>query len=172
MSTLRWNRSSNIFSISQESAWPYQPYISFVVNTATPADVTLHFRIPQWTSHASIAVNGKRWVGDLIPGRFAAVKRTWKDGDRIELELSLPVRLEAIDSAHPDTVAVMRGPLVLFALKPAQNSPMPTFAKNALVNLQQVSQRDWRCNANGAVYHFVPFTEVGSEPYTTYLRTT
>jgi len=133
--------------------------------------MTLHFRIPQWTSHAAIAINGKRSAGDIVPGRFAAVRRTWKDGDRIELELSLPVRLEAIDPEHPDTVAVMRGPLVLFALKPEQNNPMPAFARSALLNLQQVSQREWRSNANGAVYRFVPFTEVGSQPYTTYLRT-
>ncbi len=49
---------------------------------------------------------------------------------------------------------------------------MPSFARNALVNLQQVSQREWRSNANGAVHRFVPVTEVGSEPYTTYLHTT
>jgi hypothetical protein len=49
---------------------------------------------------------------------------------------------------------------------------MPSFTKNALVHLQQVSQREWRSNADGAVHRFVPFTEVGSEPYTTYLRTT
>ena len=44
--------------------------------------------------------------------------------------------------------------------------------RTILMNLQQVSQREWRSTANGAVYRFVPFTEVGSEPYTTYLRTT
>jgi uncharacterized protein len=100
------------------------------------------------------------------------VKRTWNDGDRIELELPLPVRLEAIDTQHPNTVAVLRGPLVLFALKPEQNSPLPSFGRNALLNLQQVSQREWRSYGDGAVHRFVPFTEVGSEPYTTYLRTT
>jgi len=134
--------------------------------------MTVHFRIPQWTRNASLAVNGEHWAGDLEPGRFAAVKRTWKGGDRVELELPLPVRLEAIDPQHPDTVAVLRGPLVLFALKPEQNSSMPSFARNALLNLQQVSQREWRSNADGKVHRFVPFTEVGSEPYTTYLRIT
>jgi len=171
-STLRWNRSGNVLSISQESAWPYEPNISFVVNSQIPADMIVHFRIPQWTSNALLAVNGEHWAGDLEPGRFAAVKRTWKGGDRVELELPLPVRLEAIDPQHPDTVAVLRGPLVLFALKPEQNSSMPSFARNALLNLQQVSQREWRSNADGKVHRFVPFTEVGSEPYTTYLRIT
>jgi uncharacterized protein len=112
-------------SLSQDSAWPYEPNISFVVNTATPAHMTLNFRIPEWSNHASLTVNRKRWAEHIKPGRFAAVKRTWNNGDRVELHLPLPVRLEAIDSQHPDTVAVMRGPLVLFALKPEQNSPMP-----------------------------------------------
>ena len=47
----------------------------------------------------------------------------------MQLELPLVSRLEAIDSQHPNTVAVMRGPLVLFALKPLQTSPMPSFGR-------------------------------------------
>jgi DUF1680 family protein len=171
-STLRWSRGRNIISLTQESAWPYEQNISFIVNTATPAEMALHFRIPQWTTHASLTINGKVWSGDLQPGRFAAVQRTWKNGDRVELELPLPFRLEAIDPRHPETVAILRGPLVLFALKPEQDSPMPSFSRSALTQLQQVSQREWRCHAGDVTYRFVPFTEVGSEPYTTYLRAT
>jgi hypothetical protein len=170
-STLRWSRGSNLFSLIQTSAWPYDPNISFTVNTATPSEMTLHFRIPEWTRGPSLSVNEQRWAGELEPGRFAAVKRTWKNDDRVELELPLPSRLEAIDSQHPNTVAAMRGPLVLFALKPEQTSPMPAFTKNALLNLQQVSQRQWQAHARGATFRFVPFTEVGSEPYTTYVQT-
>jgi uncharacterized protein len=170
-STLRWSCNGEFLSLAQNTSWPHEPNILFVLKTATPTNMAIHFRIPEWTSHASLLINGKRWTGTLVPGRFAAVKRIWKDGDRIELELPLPLRLEAIDPLHPETVAVMRGPLVLFALKPAQNSPMPTFHRNALMNLQQVSQREWRSYAGAATYRFVPFTEVGSEPYTTYLQT-
>ncbi|MGO8720604.1 MAG: beta-L-arabinofuranosidase domain-containing protein [Acidobacteriaceae bacterium] len=170
-STLRWSRTDSAFSLTQTSAWPYDSNISFTVNTATPSEMTLHFRIPAWTEGASLSVNGRRWAGALEPGRFAGVKRTWKSGDRVELELPLPSRLEAIDSRHPNTVAVMRGPLVLFALKPQQASPMPAFEKNELLHLQQLSQREWQARAGDARFRFVPFTEVGSEPYTTYLQT-
>jgi len=99
------------------------------------------------------------------------VKRTWKDGDRVELELPLVTRLQAIESRHPNTVAVMRGPLVLFALKPLQSSPMPSFRKTSLLDLQRISQREWQVRGGNATYRLVPFTEVGSEPYTTYLHT-
>ena len=133
--------------------------------------MTVHFRIPAWTRGASLTVNGQRWNGSVTPGQFAAVKRTWKDGDRVELELPLVASLEAIDSQHPNTVAVMRGPLVLFALKPLQTSQMPSFGRNALLNLQRISQREWQVRSGDATYRLVPFTEVGSEPYTTYLQT-
>ena len=171
-STLRWSRGDGTFSITQESTWPYDPNISFVVNTATPSEMTVHFRIPAWTHGASLTVNGRRWGGEITPGQFAAVKRAWKNGDRVELELPLVSRLEAIDSQHPNTVAVMRGPLVLFALKPLQTSAMPSFGRNALLNVQRISQREWQVRGGGATYRLVPFTEVGSEPYTTYLQTT
>jgi hypothetical protein len=90
----------------------------------------------------------------------------------VELDLPLITRLEAIDPRHPNTVAVMRGPLVLFALKSLQTSPMPSFDKNTLLNLQQISQQEWQVRSGTATYRLVPFTQVGSEPYTTYLRLT
>jgi uncharacterized protein len=171
-STLRWSQGGNEFSLTQTSSWPYDPNISFVVNSATATERTIHFRIPAWTRAATLNVNGRPWAGELTPGQFASVQRTWKDGDRVELELPLTLRLEPIDSQHPNTVAVVRGPLGLFPLKPLQATAMPNFTRNSLLNLQRVSQREWRISGGDATYRLVPFTEVGSEPYTTYLQAT
>ena len=33
------------------------------------------------------------------------------DGDRVEFEVEMPLRLEAVDDANPNTVALMRGQL-------------------------------------------------------------
>src|SRR5207244_11139192 len=63
-----------------------------------------------------LAVNGKRTEGELTPGNFLALARTWKDGDRVEFEVAMPLRLEAVDDATPNTVALVRGPLALFAI--------------------------------------------------------
>ena len=60
-STLRWSRGDGAFALTQTSTWPYDPNISFVVNTATPSEMTIHFRIPAWTRAASLAINGQRW---------------------------------------------------------------------------------------------------------------
>ena len=74
-----------------------------------------------------LSVNGKRVSEAATPGTFAAVRRTWKDGDRVELELPMPLRLQPVDANHPKLVALMRGPLVLFAV--ADPSP-PSRALN------------------------------------------
>ena len=41
----------------------------------------------------------------------------------MELELPLKMRLEAIDAQHADTVALLRGPLVLMAVKGEAGRP-------------------------------------------------
>ena len=61
-------------------------------------------------------MNGKSVEEPLQPGTFVAVRRTWKSGDRIEFTLDRPMRLAPIDKQHPNQVAVMHGPLTLFAV--------------------------------------------------------
>ena len=65
--------------------------------------------------HRSLRVNGKPVPVETRLG-FATIERRWKDGDRIELDLPMPVRLVPINANHPDVVALVRGPQVLFAL--------------------------------------------------------
>jgi DUF1680 family protein len=42
-------------------------------------------------------VNGKRVLGSVGAGTFAEIRRQWKSGDRIEVEMPLTRRLESID---------------------------------------------------------------------------
>ncbi len=50
-----------------------------------------------------------------MPGRFAVIERQWRAGDRVVLTLPRPLRAEAVDTHHTDRVAMMQGPLALFA---------------------------------------------------------
>ena len=72
---------------------------------------------PAWARpNPVLSVNGKRVSDAVDPGTFASIRRTWKDGDRVELELPMPLRLEPVDANHQNMVALMQGPLVLFAV--------------------------------------------------------
>jgi DUF1680 family protein len=88
-----------------------------------------------------------------MPGTFAEIRREWKSGDRIDLELPRPKRLEAVDAQHPNTVALLQGPLVLMAVG---NVP------------ERITRADLL--AGKAPLQMMPFMDIGDELYTTYLR--
>jgi hypothetical protein len=169
-STLRWNENGAALSLTQEGEYPYEDRVTFTVTSSQPAELTLHFRIPEWAQGAEIFVNGTRQSGLATSGQFAAIRREWKSGDRVELELPLKMRLEPIDAQHTDTVALLRGPLVLMAVKEQQAAPLPKITREQLLAAKRVSEREWlAASANGPVT-MLPFSWIGSRPYTTYLK--
>jgi hypothetical protein len=169
-STLQWNENGVVLSLTQEGEYPFEDRVTFTLTSSQPAEHTLYFRIPAWAQGAQIWVNGARRKGVAIPGEFAAIKREWKTGDRVELELPLQMRLETIDAQHTDTVALLRGPLVLMAVKDKQEGPLPKVTRDQLLAARRVSEKQWQvASANGPVT-MLPFTWLGSRPYTTYMK--
>lgn len=169
-STLRWAESKTSLLLTQKSEYPYEDQITFTVRASRPTELTLNFRIPAWALEASISVNGVRQKGIAIPGQFAAIEREWKTGDQVELELPLKMRLEAIDAKHMDTVALLRGPLVLMAIKPQQKGPVPKMTREQLLTARRVSERQWESTSASGPVAMMPFTSIGDQPYTTYVK--
>lgn len=169
-STLRWNEGGTALSLRQEGNYPFEDHMRFTVDCSSPKELTLHFRIPAWAVGASVYINGARQKETVAPGQFASIRREWKTGDRVELELPLRMRLEAIDARHTDTVALMRGPLVLMAVKAQQRTPLPRMTREQLLAAERVSTWEWQVtSANGPVM-MLPFVWMGSRPYSTYVK--
>ena len=80
--------------------------------------------------------------GRSRPGKFARLNRTWKNGDRIEIEFDMPTALEAVDAEHPNMLATLHGPLALFGV--GQFAPKVTKAE--LLAAEQISSgsTDWQ----------------------------
>ncbi|HTW47259.1 MAG TPA: beta-L-arabinofuranosidase domain-containing protein [Acidobacteriaceae bacterium] len=169
-STLRWNDAGASLSLTQEGDYPFEDRIAFTLTSLQPTEQTLHFRIPEWAQGAEIFVNGARQPGLAVPGQFAAVRRTWKTDDRVELELPLKMRLEAIDPRHSETVALLRGPIVLMAVKEREDTPLPRITRQQLLAAARVSERQWQAGSASGPVRLMPFTSVGDQPYTTYLQ--
>jgi uncharacterized protein len=169
-STLRWSESGAALALTQEGQYPYEDHVAFTMTASQPTELTLHFRIPEWAEGASISVNGTRQKGLAIPGHFAAIHREWKTGDRVELELPLKMRLETIDAQHTDTVALVRGPLVLMAVKQQQEGPVPKVTRKQLLAAQRIGERQWQVASAGGPVTLLPFTSLGGLPYTTYVN--
>jgi hypothetical protein len=139
--------------------------VEFEIATSEPAEFTVNLRIPAWAEGASISINGKRAPGAVITGQFASIHRRWKTGDRIELDLPLAKRLEPVDPQHPQIVALLSGPLVLFAI--AQTAP--TVTTRQLLTAKKMGPQDWQVETASGPLKMMPFTAISQERYSTYL---
>jgi len=165
-STLNWQRQDAHGSLTQTGNYPFTDVVQFDLLLDHPSDLSLRFRIPQWTSGASISVNGKRLQTEIRPGSFKVFRREWRTGDHLDLKLPMTTRLEAVDPQHPDTVALMNGPLVLFAIAGAP----PLVTRKQLLSARRAGARRWQVEAPGGPMVMLPFTEIGDESYSTYSR--
>jgi DUF1680 family protein len=169
-SSVRWTDNGGKYGLKQETKYPFDNKIQIQVSASSPKEYTLYVRIPAWaTPNPVLMVNGKRVSTEVQPGTFASMRNTWKDGDRVELELPMPLRLEAVDANHPDVVALMQGPLVLMAMAESQ----PTFDRNALLQAKAANNAtgDWLANsAEGKSIAMRPFMKIDKESYSTYVQ--
>jgi uncharacterized protein len=165
-SVLRWNYNGTEVSLTQKSSYPHDGSIEFEFSGPKPTDLILNLRIPAWADGALISVNGKRWKNPIAPGSFASIQRKWKNGDRVELELPMRMRLESLDSANPDIVALLRGPLVLFAITKSPEG----ITRHQLLNAKDVAAEQWQVDAAGGPMTMLPFAAIEDEQYSTYLK--
>ena len=163
-STVRWTHGGAQVELTQESEYPYDSQVQFEVKTSQASEFAVNLRIPAWAEKASVSVNGKRQAAEA--GSFARIERGWKTGDRIEVELPLTARVEAIDPQHADTVALLVGPVVLFANTDSQ----PAVTRAQLLAAKKIGAQSWQVETAGGAVRMVPFTGIGEEQYTTYLR--
>ncbi|MCL2660213.1 MAG: glycoside hydrolase family 127 protein [Acidobacteriaceae bacterium] len=169
-STLRWKENGAALTLTQAGEYPYEDHVNFTMTASRPTELTVCFRIPAWAEGASISVNGSRQKEPVVPGQFAAVRRTWTTGDQVTLELPLKTRLESIDPKHTDTVALLRGPLVLMAVKPAQDAPLPKVTREQLLAAKRTGREQWQVQSADGPVAMQPFTALSDQPYTAYLK--
>ncbi len=168
-STLRWTSADGAqLALTQAGEYPVEGKITMRLRTSRSSNFALRLRIPAWSSPGVpvIRINGARAPVSIQTG-FATLQRKWKDGDRIDLELALPVRVEAVDTQHPDTVALLRGPLVLFAI--GDNMPAAT-RRQLLSAIQLPQQTTWRAATASGPLLLRPFFAIEDEHYSAYMN--
>jgi uncharacterized protein len=164
-STVRWKISGAQVSLKQETGYPFESQVHFEVSLSRPQEFALHLRIPAWSEGALIAVNGKN-TEVVTAGTFATIRRVWKNGDRVDLEIPLKTRSETFSERHKETVAVTRGPLVLFAVDGAKYA----MRREDLLNAKKASAEKWEVPAANGTMSLLPFTAIKEERYSTYLK--
>lgn len=169
-SSVRWKDSDTDLALTQATRYPFDNKIEIRTSASQPHEFTIYVRIPQWaTPNPVLLVNGARIADMIEPGTFVALRRLWKEGDRIQIELPGTLRLEAVDANHPNLVALLCGPLVLMALAETQ----PAFDRDSLLRARPLdnSAGDWTAtSADGTLVTMRPFMSIDKESYSTYVR--
>jgi DUF1680 family protein len=120
------NAAGTDIEMVQETDYPWSGKIAITVNPKASKSFAVRLRVPNRTTSklykptpevngmVSLAVNGTR-VKPVMDKGYAVITRTWKAGDRIELELPLKVqRVTATDqiASTRGKVALRYGPLI------------------------------------------------------------
>ncbi len=104
--------------IEEETDYPFGGAVELRMSISEAAAFPLLLRVPGWCKGAAIAVNGRKISVEAPPASYISVERTWRDGDRVHLEL--PMRTTLTEwKKQADAVSVNYGPLS-FSLKIGQ----------------------------------------------------
>jgi DUF1680 family protein len=103
--------------LRQETDYPWSGAIRLRIEAAPDQPVALRLRIPGWLrpGAASLAVDGRPAGAELTPGSYAEVRRVWRPGDEVELNLDFAASVWEANPLVEDAlnqVAVKYGPLV------------------------------------------------------------
>ncbi len=114
-SVLDWHLADGTaLKLVQTTRYPWDGTVEITAEPTRDAEFTLFLRVPGWSVSARAAVNGRPVTG-ARPGEYLAIRRVWKRGDRVRLELPIEPQLVAANPRVSDDagkVAVQRGPLI------------------------------------------------------------
>jgi hypothetical protein len=84
-------------SLTQETLYPAMPGTSLKLEMDKDTAFPMAVRIPAWSGPSTrVSLNGKRIAEDVKPGTFLRLERTWRTGDRVEIEFDMPLRTEVM----------------------------------------------------------------------------
>ncbi|WP_455585173.1 beta-L-arabinofuranosidase domain-containing protein [Bacteroides sp.] len=110
-SELNWERRG--MKIVQQTGFPDSDDTQLLISCPTPEELTFHIRYPEWaTAGYQIKVNGDLQQFTETPGSYVSIKRTWKNGDKVEVKLPKSLHKEKL-LGDEHKAAFLNGPLVL-----------------------------------------------------------
>ncbi|WP_299781828.1 glycoside hydrolase family 127 protein [uncultured Formosa sp.] len=110
-----WNEKKA--TITQNTNFPEVASTELVWSSPTNTSATLMVRYPKWVREGALILylNGKLQKINAVPGSYIPIKRIWKNGDTIKMEIPMHLSVENIPD-HSGYVSVKYGPIVLAAV--------------------------------------------------------
>ncbi|KAH7216006.1 hypothetical protein DER44DRAFT_168977 [Fusarium oxysporum] len=165
-SKLNWSQKK--VSVTQTTDFPESDTSTFKISGDT-SEWTLAVRIPSWTSRASIKVNGQAANVAIQPGKYALIKRQWKSGDTVTVQL--PMSLHTVAANDDQTLgAIAFGPVIL-----AGNYGQSTLNGNPTIDLASIKRKGntdltFGATSGGKAVELGPFYDAQGFNYAVYWK--
>ena len=95
-------------TVTATTDYPFRCDIQFSFELGSPCAFDLLLRIPDWAEETKLTIQSETTILRAA-GSFHTVRRTWKSGDQLVLQLPQEIRLS---EGHQGLLSVHRGPLL------------------------------------------------------------
>jgi hypothetical protein len=110
-STLDWSDMG--VRLTQKTSYPEAGRVLIHLSCEKTVRFALQVRYPHWAKEGmGIRVNGQPQEVADRPSSFVSIEREWRDGDVVELDIPMAVRIESMPD-NANRIALLYGPLVL-----------------------------------------------------------
>lgn len=173
-SELQWQKNGERIRLIQKTRYPLGDRSMITLRMSAPQEFMIALRVPGWIQQSlKVTVNGADQDVEVRPRQFAFLRRQWKDQDTVEIQFPMPLTTVPVNKHHPQTVALMRGPLMYVTSNPwfrlparaelERLTPVPVAKNPEWFELPGVRSTDARA-------YFMPYYTVQDESYTTYMQ--
>lgn len=194
-------QSGNV-SLTQKAEYPWKGKTIITLNPEKISAFSVNLRIPGWatgqenpyglyTSSGNVSpvikVNGEKISVSPVNG-YAQIKRKWKKGDRIEMDLPVQPRIvfpnESVETVK-GKIAIAAGPVV-YALEGVDNKDVPGlltnknvslaigFQKNVLGGINTIQGKGLNKEGKSVNFTAIPFYALGNRgvaPWKVWIKT-
>jgi len=107
--------SGEKIQLVQTTEYPWNGRVRIKILVGAKKEFALKLRIPGWAAGASVRVNGAPTDCTVQPESYCDIRREWRAGDFVDLDLPMPTRLleaNPLVEEAVNQVAIRRGPVV------------------------------------------------------------
>jgi DUF1680 family protein len=175
-SNIAWSVAGQPVKLTMATGFPLRPEVELHVSTPGPVRARIRVRVPGWAAGPMpIRVNGVTTVTGRA-GTYAALDRTWKSGDVVSFTLPMDFRLTAYTGeervAGQERFALEYGPILLALAGEVDekgDARIPITEADLVRFLQpKPGQPLHFAIAGDARYEYLPYWEIGDQPFTCY----
>ena len=174
-SRFTWQQPGKTIVAHTITDFPFDPHVKIEISAPKPTSAVIRIRMPQWASKImDISVNGIV-VAHGRPGTYAALNRSWKQGDTISFTLPVAFKLTPYHGAEHSLkarYALEYGPILLALTGDVDDrgeAALEIPAEQLIARLHPVDDHPLQFSIEGdSQHHYRPYWQVEEESFTCY----